>query len=81
MKESTVDKLIALLERCEAEARAAGQPGLKVAFGLRAQGHLPTILDMLDQQKSWAEIGQVIGWDPETARLWFRREVLQDQAG
>ncbi len=40
----------------------------KVRFGLKAQGHIPTIETMLGQGKSWVEIGKAIGWCPETAK-------------
>lgn len=38
-----------------------------VVFGLEAQGHIPTIERMLDEQKTWDEIGKEIGWCPRTA--------------
>jgi hypothetical protein len=50
--------------------------GLKVQFGLRQQGHLPTIEQMLKEGKSWEEIGQAIRWDPETAKQWYHDEQL-----
>jgi hypothetical protein len=31
-------------------------------FGLRAQGHIPTVERMLAEGKTWDEIGQAIGW-------------------
>jgi hypothetical protein len=58
--------------------------GLKVAFGLEAQGHLPTIKRILDRWNEptfeghvdmtysecvWREIGNEIGWSPFTAAL------------
>ena len=45
-----------------------------VAFGLRAQGHIPTIKHMLSLGKTWDEIGAAINWDPETARAFYARE-------
>jgi hypothetical protein len=39
-----------------------------VAFGLDAQGHLPTIEQMLAGKKTWAEIANQIGWDEITLR-------------
>lgn len=45
-----------------------------VAFGLRAQGHLPTIEAMLREGCTWTEIGRAIRWDPDTAREWYGRE-------
>jgi hypothetical protein len=38
-----------------------------VLFGLGAQGHIPTIEKMLAAGRSWKEIGDAIGWCPETA--------------
>lgn len=42
-----------------------------VVFGLRNQGHLPTVERMLAEGASWAEIGAEIGWDGETARRYY----------
>jgi hypothetical protein len=36
-------------------------------FGLKAQGHIPTIERMLAAGASWEDIGREIGWCPETA--------------
>lgn len=47
-----------------------------IAFGLRAQGHLPIVNKMVDDGKTWQEIGQKIGWDPDTARRYYEREVM-----
>jgi hypothetical protein len=52
-----------------------------VAFGLRAQGHLPTIEQMLREGAPWAEIGRKIGWCPDTAREWYEREVVASSEG
>ncbi len=46
-----------------------------VVFGLRAQGHLPTIERMLADGASWQAIGKTIGWCPDTAREWYEREA------
>lgn len=43
---------------------ADGQP----RFGLVAQGHIPTIAQMIGTGKTWQEIGTAIGWDPQTAK-------------
>jgi len=45
-----------------------------MSFGLKAQGHIPTIETMLSHGKSWDEIGEVIGWHPETAKSFYDRE-------
>lgn len=37
-------------------------------FGLKAQGHVPTIEAMLSEGKTWDEIGKKIGWCPKTAQ-------------
>lgn len=47
--------------------------GMKIKFGLRAQGHIPTVRRMLAAGASWDEIGREIGWHGDTARKWFER--------
>lgn len=42
-----------------------------VAFGLKAQGHLPMITAMLVAGSSWSEIGSAIGWCSDTAYTHF----------
>ena len=49
-------------------------PSIKIVFGLRAQGHLPTIDRMLSEGKSWEEIGREIHWCPKTAEKWYDEE-------
>lgn len=44
-----------------------------ICFGLEAQGHIPTIRAMLASRKTWTEIGDVIGWYPETAHTHYDR--------
>ena len=39
-----------------------------IKFGLYAQGHIPTIEKMLQDGKSWEEIGSKISWLPESAQ-------------
>ena len=46
---------------------------VRVLFGLKAQGHIPTIERMLAAGDSWNEIGKAIGWDPETAKQHYER--------
>ena len=46
-----------------------------VVFGLRAQGHIPTIQRMLSEGKTWDEIGEVINWEPATARRHYLRAI------
>lgn len=50
-----------------------------VVFGLKAQGHLPTIGRMLGQGKTWEEIGKAIGWCPDTAKEHYRRMHMLDR--
>lgn len=42
-------------------------------FGLEAQGHIPTIEKMLADGKTWAEIGEAIHWDGDTAWGYYER--------
>lgn len=42
------------------------------AFGLRPQGHIPTIERMLTEGADWQQIGKAIGWDPEAAERHYR---------
>jgi len=44
-----------------------------VAFGLQAQGHIPTIRAMRADGKSWREIGDKIGWMAGTAEEHYLR--------
>lgn len=46
-------------------------------FGLRAQGHLPTVERMLADGATWVEIGKEIGWCPVTAEQWYQREAKE----
>ena len=57
------DELDALLKEC----------GVRIKFGLRAQGHIPTIERMLGEGKSWDEIGSAIGWHSQTAKEWYEK--------
>lgn len=47
----------------------------RVVFGLRAQGHIPTVEAMLREGFSWADIGQEIGWDGETAKRFYELDA------
>lgn len=42
-----------------------------IAFGLKSQGHIPTIERMLAE--AWDKIGNEIGWMPSTAREHYER--------
>lgn len=58
---SNFDELVELLQ----------EAGLTMQFGLRAQGHISTIEEMLKADATWGEIGKAIGWNPDTAeRHW-----------
>lgn len=72
--ESVIDKLINDIDNS----------GVKIVFGLEAQGHIPTIekmllywnepriegqVDMTYEKCVWEQIGRKIGWCPFTASL------------
>lgn len=44
-----------------------------IVFGLKAQGHLPTIERMLSERKTWREIAEAIGWDEKTAQFHYEK--------
>lgn len=46
-----------------------------IAFGLQAQGHIDTIARMLEENRSWEEIGRAIGWCPITAKEHYERHL------
>ena len=53
-----------------------------VLFGLAQQGHIPTIKRMLEEGAAWEQIGEEIGWCPETAKehySWYLEQ--QDNGG
>jgi len=52
-----------------------------ILFGLRAQGHLPTIKRMLTEGHSWDDIGQAIGWMPDAAQQAYERELNRQRRG
>lgn len=54
------------------------EAGLTIKFGLRAQGHIPTIQRMLACGATWDEIGQAIGWHPPTAKEWYERALKRE---
>lgn len=45
-----------------------------IQFGLRQQGHMPTIARMLAEGATWEAIGKAIGWTPDAAREWYEVE-------
>jgi hypothetical protein len=56
--------------------------GLKIAFGLEQQGHIPTIerilADLGSNEYAWDKIGKEIGWCPKTACYHYVK-YLQDK--
>ncbi len=65
-------------ESSESESLFASLPDVPIAFGLTAQGHMPTIERMLMEHASWVEIGAAIGWEPETAARYYAMESVDD---
>ena len=47
-------------------------PNTKILFGLKAQGHIPTIEHMLNKNCSWDEIGKEINWIGSTAKKHYQ---------
>lgn len=65
-----------------AEKDDFGMPELmnaSIIFGLKAQGHIPTIRKMLAEGKTWEEIGEKIGWCPKTAKEHW--ELIESKGG
>jgi hypothetical protein len=46
--------------------------GVVCVFGLKNQGHIPTIERMLSEGKSWEDIGREINWCPKTAEKHYQ---------
>ena len=59
-------------------AKLIDEAGLTVKFGLKAQGHLPTIRAMLNGGDNWAAIGKAIGWCPKTAQEHWERYYAEE---
>lgn len=55
-------------------------PSVRIAFGLEAQGHIPTVENMLALGCDWQEIGRTIGWDGETAKQYYERHMERSAA-
>ncbi len=49
-----------------------------MVMGLRAQGHVPTVMQMLCDGATWKDIGAAIGWDGDAAHDWFDRFEVHD---
>lgn len=52
----------------------------QVVFGLKKQGHIPTIQKLLAEGKHWDEIGKTIGWCPITAREHYEKYLHRPDA-
>lgn len=51
--------------------------GVTPLFGLKAQGHIPTVERMVAEGKSWKEIGNAIGWAADAVEKhwgWYCQE-------
>lgn len=53
--------------------RLLDEAGLQIKFGLRQQGHVPTVERMLAEGATWEAIGKAIGWCPVAAKNWYER--------
>ena len=53
------------------------ESGLKIQFGLEAQGHIPTIEALLADGADWEAIGKAIGWHGPTARQYWERHLAR----
>lgn len=53
---------------------ALDSAGVRIVFGLRAQGHVPTVERMLASGFSWDQIGRSIGWYGPTVKEFYERE-------
>jgi hypothetical protein len=51
----------------------------RVLFGLTQQGHIPRIERMLEEGATWEQIGEEIGWCPETAKEHYRWYIEQQE--
>jgi hypothetical protein len=51
-----------------------------IVFGLRAQGHIPTVERMLAVGASWDEIGKAIGWTADAAEQHYAWAKEDDAA-
>jgi hypothetical protein len=51
------------------------KPGVRVRFGLEAQGHIPTVERMLDEGCCWPEINRAIGWAGDAAEKNYMRHL------
>jgi len=52
-------------------------PSVRIAFGLEAQGHIPTVEAMLADGLDWPAIGRRIGWHGETAKQYYERHLAR----
>ncbi len=55
---------------------------VSVCIGLEAQGHIPTIEQMLREGAAWSDISLAIGWDADTAArhyLWYIQRLAREE--
>jgi len=79
-----MDEMISCLRPVQRYAVASSIQGdikeafknVSYAFGLDAQGHVPTVERMLADGADWDAIGKAIGWDPATARDYWSRSLV-----
>lgn len=67
MAGGALDELFSMLDALGATPR----------FGLDAQGHVPTVLDMLARGDTWDAIGAAIGWTPSVAEDHWKQRCVQ----
>jgi hypothetical protein len=54
---------------------------MELLFGLKAQGQIEKILEMMKAGKTWNEIAKAIGWQKQTLKLhWYRYVEDVDEA-
>ena len=58
---------------CEKLDAILKEGGIRVKFGLRAQGHIPKVNFMLAMGATWDEIGRAIGWHGPTVKQFYER--------
>jgi hypothetical protein len=46
--------------------------GATLQFGLRAQGHIPTVNFMLAMGATWDDIGSAIGWQGKAVKIFYQ---------
>jgi len=49
-------------------------------FGLEGQGHIQTVEQMLQENKTWMEIGEQIGWCHKTAKQHYMMYLVSKKS-